>query len=113
MYKYSIIIPSLNEEVFISSVLVHLQKFAEDLEIIISDGSSTDNTAKIAESLGAKVCCGKKGKGMQMNRAAKISSGEVLIFLHADTFLPDNAFNLIKKILRLLEWSLILSLKKR
>jgi len=97
MYKYSIIIPSLNEEKFLPGVLIHIKKFTEEMEIILSDGGSTDNTIKIAESLGAKVCSGKKGKGLQMNRAAQISNGEVLIFLHVDTFLPDDAFYLISE----------------
>ncbi len=97
MYKYSIIIPTLNEEKFLPRVLTNLQKFTEELEIIISDGGSTDNTIKIAENLGAKVCSSKKGKGMQMNKAAQSSNGEVLIFLHADTFLPDDALYLINK----------------
>ena len=47
--------------------------------------------------MGAKVCNSKKGKGMQMNRAAQSSKGEVVIFLHADTFLPDDALYLINK----------------
>jgi rSAM/selenodomain-associated transferase 2 len=97
MYKYSIIIPSLNEEKFLPQVLTNLQKFAEELEIILSDGGSTDNTTKIAENLGAKVYSGKKGKGMQMNKAAQNSIGEILIFLHADTYLPDDALYLINK----------------
>ncbi len=97
MHKYSIIIPSLNEEKFLSAVLKNIKKFTEEIEIILSDGGSTDNTIKIAEKLGVKVCSGKKGKGVQMNRAAESSNGEVLIFLHADTFLPDDAFYLINK----------------
>jgi rSAM/selenodomain-associated transferase 2 len=97
MHKYSIIIPTLNEEEFLPRVLTNLQKFREEIEIIISDGGSTDNTIKIAENLGAKVCSSKKGKGMQMNRAVQSSNGEVLIFLHADTFLPDDALHLINK----------------
>jgi rSAM/selenodomain-associated transferase 2 len=97
MHKYSIIIPTLNEEEFLPRVLTNLQKFREEIEIIISDGGSTDNTIKIAENLGAKVCSSKKGKGMQMNRAVQSSNGEVLIFLHADTFLPDDTLYLINK----------------
>jgi len=97
MHKYSIIIPSLNEEKFLPAVLTHLQEFNEELEVILSDGGSTDNTIKIAEKLGVKVRSGKKGKGVQMNRAAESSNGEVLIFLHADTFLPDDALYLINK----------------
>jgi len=97
MHKYSIIIPSLNEEKFLPGVLKNIKKFTEMVEIIVSDGGSTDNTINIAEKLGVKVCRSKKGKGVQMNRAAESSNGEVLIFLHADTFLPDDAFYLINK----------------
>jgi len=97
MHKYSIIIPSLNEEKFLPAVLINIKKFTEEIEIILSDGGSTDNTIKIAEELNVKVCSSKKGKGVQMNRAAESSNGEVLIFLHADTFLPDDAFYLINK----------------
>ena len=97
MHKYSIIIPTINEEEFLPRVLTNLQKFSEEIEIIISDGGSTDNTVKNAEQFGVKLCAGNKGKGMQMNRAAQSSNGEVLIFLHADTFLPDDAFYLINK----------------
>jgi len=52
MYKYSIIIPSLNEEEFLPRVLTHLQKFNEEIEIIFSDGGSTDNTVIISEQFG-------------------------------------------------------------
>lgn len=97
MHKYSIIIPSLNEEKFLPKILKHLQKFTEDFEIILSDGGSTDNTVNIAKSFGVKICLGENGKGGQLNRAAKISSGKVLIFLHADTYLPADAFYLIDK----------------
>ncbi|RKY91980.1 MAG: hypothetical protein DRQ01_06885, partial [Ignavibacteriae bacterium] len=75
MHKYSIIIPSLNEEKFLPGVLKNIKKFTEMVEIIVSDGGSTDNTINIAEKLGVKVCRSKKGKGVQMNRAAKSSNG--------------------------------------
>lgn len=97
MQKCSIIIPTLNEEEFLPRVLTNLQKFTEEIEIIISDGGSTDDTIKIAETRGVKVCSGKKGRGMQMNRAVPSSNGEVLIFLHADTFLANDALSIINK----------------
>jgi rSAM/selenodomain-associated transferase 2 len=98
MQKFSIIIPTLNEEKFLPRVLTHLQKFSEEIEVIISDGGSTDDTIKIAEASGVKVCSGKKGRGTQMNKAVQSSNGEVLIFLHADTFLPDDALSLSNKL---------------
>jgi rSAM/selenodomain-associated transferase 2 len=97
MHTFSIIIPTLNEEKCLSRVLKHLSKFNDDIEIIISDGKSIDETIKTAEDNNAKVFCGNRGKGVQLNRGAAGSSGEVLILLHADTFLPDNAISLIKE----------------
>lgn len=97
MYKYSVIIPTLNEEEYLPSVLEHLKNIDEDFEIIVADGGSRDDTLNTAEDFNVKICKGEKGKGLQLNNGAKCSSGKVLIFLHADTFLPDNAFNLINE----------------
>ena len=99
MSKYSVIIPTLNEEKYLPPVLEHLKKFDEDLEIIIADGGSEDTTVKIAERFNVKVCRSEKGKGIQLNNGAGCAKGAVLIFLHADTFLPLNAFSLINEYL--------------
>ena len=99
MSKYSVIIPTLNEEKYLPPVLEHLKKFDEDLEIIIADGGSEDTTVKIAERFNVKVCRSEKGKGIQLNNGAGCAKGAVLIFLHADTFLPVNAFSLINEYL--------------
>lgn len=96
MTLYSIIIPTLNEEENIGKVLQHLNLFNEDIEIIIADGGSTDNTINIAESFNIKICKSPPGKGIQLNEGTKYANGKILIYLHADTFLPQNAFNLIK-----------------
>jgi rSAM/selenodomain-associated transferase 2 len=97
MYKYSIIIPTLNEEKFLPLLLKQSEQFNEDFEIIIADGGSKDNTLKTADDFDVKICRGEKGKGLQLNNGAKCSSGKVLIFLHADTFLPADAFNVISE----------------
>lgn len=99
MHTYSIIIPTLNEERYLPSVLDHLINLDGDLEIIIADGGSKDNTVKVAESFNVKVCKSDKGKGIQLNNGAGCATGEILIFLHADTFLPQNAFSLINEYL--------------
>lgn len=87
----SIIIPTYNEE----ESLPHLIKFLkaydvdEESEIIISDGGSNDNTISIAEGLGVKVVSSpQKGRASQMNFGASKASGDILYFLHADTFPP-------------------------
>jgi len=99
MSKYSVIIPTLNEEKYLPAVLEHLINIDEDIEIIIADGGSVDSTVKIAERFNVKVCRSEKGKGIQLNNGAVCATGAVLIFLHADTFLPANAFSLINEYL--------------
>lgn len=96
--KYSIIIPTLNEEYFLGQNLRKLKSFNRDVEIIISDSGSSDRTIDIAQSFNAKIVTSEKGRGIQLNAGAKIASGEIFIFLHADTYLPDNALELIDKL---------------
>jgi rSAM/selenodomain-associated transferase 2/rSAM/selenodomain-associated transferase 1 len=87
--KISIIIPALNEAAHITKTLSHLKQMAR-FEVIVVDGGSTDETAKLAESLGAKVIEAQPCKAIQMNAGAAAAVGEVLVFLHADTLLPIN-----------------------
>lgn len=95
--KYSIVIPTLNEEIFLKKNLDSLRTFKRDLEIIVSDGGSTDNTLDVCKGYKVKIINSLKGRGIQLNDGAKEASGNILIFLHADTFLPENAFDLLDK----------------
>ena len=95
--NFSIIIPTLNEEKTIESCLSALQPLRSNCEIIIVDGGSTDNTRVIAKSQADKVVSSDKGRARQMNNGARYASGNVLIFLHADTSLPENALQLIQQ----------------
>ncbi|OYV18915.1 MAG: hypothetical protein CG438_941 [Methylococcaceae bacterium NSP1-1] len=95
--NFSIIIPTLNEEKTIESCLSALQPLRSNCEIIIVDGGSTDNTIVIAGTLADKVVSSDKGRARQMNNGARYASGNVLIFLHADTSLPENALQLIQQ----------------
>jgi len=94
--KFSIIIPTLNEEKIIQSRLSALQKLKPECEIIIADGGSHDNTLALAGLYADKVVSSEPGRGIQMNNGARHATGDVLLFLHADTVLPDNALPLIK-----------------
>lgn len=87
----SVIVPVLNEEKSIGATLVALMALAP-YEIIIVDGGSTDRTRTIAEQYGISVVASERGRARQMNRGARQASGEVLLFLHADTSLPSSAF---------------------
>ncbi|MDC6351209.1 TIGR04283 family arsenosugar biosynthesis glycosyltransferase [Zeaxanthinibacter sp. PT1] len=89
----SIIIPVLNESEVIPALLCHLNEASSgnlNLEIIVVDGGSTDATAKVAHSLGAKVITAPKGRAAQMNTGARASLGGILYFLHADTLPPKD-----------------------
>ena len=95
--NFSIIIPTLNEEKTIEACLLALQPLRNNCEIIIVDGGSADNTRVVAESLVDKVITSEKGRARQMNNSARQANGDILIFLHADTSLPENALPLIQQ----------------
>jgi rSAM/selenodomain-associated transferase 2 len=60
------------------------------VEVILVDGGSRDGTADLARSQGAKVLTAVPSKAAQMNAGAEAATGDILLFLHADTRLPDN-----------------------
>lgn len=82
--KMSIVIPTLNEEKQLPLLLEKLVQL-EDMEIIVSDGGSTDQTVPIAERFNVRVVHSTGGRGVQLNHGAESSTGEILLFLHADT----------------------------
>jgi rSAM/selenodomain-associated transferase 2 len=86
----SIIIPVLNEEAHLGSCIEAIKQYDDSCEIIIADGGSSDRTIEIAESSqGVKVVTTRKGRGLQMNAGAFSATGDILLFLHADTTLED------------------------
>ncbi len=95
---FSIIIPALNEAPQIGRQMKHLMAATgpnQDVEIIVADGGSQDETVAIACSLGASIIASPPGRAAQMNAAARAAQGDVLLFLHADTALPDHFLALI------------------
>lgn len=95
--RFSIIVPVLNEAAVIENLLVHLTGLCtqHDCELLIVDGGSTDETVAIAERYGC-VIHSPRGRATQMNAGAKVASGDILLFLHADTILPHDAFTAIE-----------------
>lgn len=95
--RFSIIVPVLNEEAVIEKQLARLAEQCThyDCEVLIVDGGSSDSTASIAERYG-RVISAPKGRATQMNAGAAVASGDVYIFLHADTQLPNNALPAIE-----------------
>lgn len=100
--KFSIIIPTLNEEKTIASCLLALQPLRGNCEIIIVDASNTPPVAPAA--LADKIISSVKGRARQMNIGASHASGDILIFLHADTYLPEHALQLIEQHLGNKQW---------
>jgi len=84
----SVIIPSFNEERRIRACIESAQRI-NPLEVIVVDGGSTDRTCEIAQEAGAIVVRSSKGRGIQMNKGASFAKGKVLLFLHADTIMPE------------------------
>jgi rSAM/selenodomain-associated transferase 2 len=70
--------------------------FRSHIEIIIVDGGSQDQTLLIAKSLNVQVIISPPGRANQMNAGAMAASGEILLFLHADTRLPTNFEQMIR-----------------
>ncbi|MCC9138184.1 TIGR04283 family arsenosugar biosynthesis glycosyltransferase [Pontibacter silvestris] len=88
----SIVIPTYNEAAVIGKLLQYLlQHTSRSAEVIVADGGSSDATQAIAVKLGVRVLpCKRKGRGTQMNQGAAAATGNVLYFLHADTFPPTD-----------------------
>ena len=95
----SVIVPVLDEEKSIAATLDALQALAP-FEIIVVDGGSSDRTPEIVASFPVKIITSERGRARQMNRGAREASGEVLLFLHADSRLPSSALNDINVALR-------------
>jgi len=100
----SVIIPTLNEERTIMAALTHTASLGFD-ELIVVDGGSTDETPALVESYRLSTqssalspvqwLTAPCGRARQMNEGAKTSRGEILLFLHADAQLPDDAKTMI------------------
>jgi hypothetical protein len=83
----SVVVPTLNEELRIEQTLGRVIG-DPDVEVIVADGGSHDATTDIARRMGATVVSANAGRGRQMNAGAAVSSGDTLLFLHADTLVP-------------------------
>lgn len=92
----AVVIPVLNEESTIVQTLRQTGTLGFD-EIVVVDGGSTDRTRAEADALGvARVVISQRGRARQMNEGARKCHGDVLLFLHADTCLPDCARRVIE-----------------
>lgn len=98
--RLAIVIPALNEAVNLSRLLPDLARGCPGVEIVVVDGGSRDDTAAVVARLpGPRLLESARGRAVQMNHGAREAGGDTLLFLHADTRLPDGAARAIEQTL--------------
>jgi rSAM/selenodomain-associated transferase 2 len=98
MSRISIIIPVLNESVNVRRAIESTMP-SENVEVIVVDGGSTDDTCQVAQASGARVIASAAGRSRQMNLGAAAATGDILLFLHGDSRLPVGFDQLIRQIM--------------
>jgi rSAM/selenodomain-associated transferase 2 len=94
--RLTIVIPVLDEAAIIAASLQALAPLrARGAEVIVVDGGSSDGSAALAQPFADRVIAGPRNRGAALNAGAALGSGDVFVFLHADTTLPQNADTLI------------------
>jgi len=97
--RISVVIPALNEEELIRRAVTSSWDAGAD-EVLVVDGNSQDQTAEHASSCGAQVISGPVGRAVQQNLGAENSSGDVLLFLHADNWLDAAVGNQLRECMK-------------
>ena len=96
--KLSVVMPVLDEAAGIAATLRTLAPLrARGHEVVVVDGGSADATVVLASTAADRVIQGPRGRARQMNAGAAVAQGDVLLFLHADTVLPDAADSAIEQ----------------
>ena len=101
--KISIIVPTFNEELVLENTLTQIQQLSPH-EVIISDGGSDDETCNIANRFSRHVITGSSGRAAQMNAGAAVATGDILLFLHADSRLEKKSYQTMLKAMANPKW---------
>lgn len=96
----SVVIPALQEAAVIEFAVRRALAQVPRPEVIVADGGSRDGTPELAARAGARVVSSPRGRGLQMNRGAKVATGGVLVFLHADCWLEPLALAAAERVLQ-------------
>jgi rSAM/selenodomain-associated transferase 2 len=96
--RISVVIPARNEQDSIAATIDQFQQ-ASVHEVIVADGDSHDRTREIASDCGAAVIRSAPGRGRQQNLGAAAATGDILLFLHADTVLPPGFQRHVREVL--------------
>lgn len=97
--RISVIVPTLNERVCLAATLDAVALSASD-ELIVVDAGSSDATPDIARRYTSKVYQGPRGRAQQMNHGARHAGGDIFLFLHADTLLPADGLDAVRRALQ-------------
>jgi rSAM/selenodomain-associated transferase 2 len=98
--RLAIVIPALDEAANLSRLLPDLARGCPGADIVVVDGGSGDDTAAVVARLpGPRLLESARGRAVQMNHGARATGGDTLLFLHADTRLPDGAARAIEQTL--------------
>lgn len=101
--KVSIIVPTLNEELVLEKTLTQFQQLSPH-ELIVSDGGSDDDTRNIAGRFSHRVITGSAGRALQMNVGADEATGDILLFLHADSRIEPESYRKMLEYMKNPKW---------
>ena len=90
----SVIIPTLNEESLVENAI---RSAANADQVIVVDGGSRDQSVSLAKQAGAIVIESEQGRGEQLRKGAEVATGDVLLFLHADSWLGELAIQQLRE----------------
>lgn len=98
--EFSVIVPTLDEEARLDETLRRAKSaLGPEAEVIVVDGGSRDRTREIAANRG-RVLSTRANRGAQLAAGARAATGEILVFVHADTWLPDDGASAIRAAMR-------------
>ncbi len=93
--KVSVVVPMLDEAAVLPAMLAHVGGIGAD-EVVFVDGGSRDGSVELARRAGIEVIGASRGRARQMNAGAGATHGDILLFLHVDTFLPAGALDAVR-----------------
>ena len=93
--RLAIVIPTLDEGASLPATLERALAMAD--QVVVADGGSRDDTREIAARMGARVTISTAGRGIQLNAGARATDADIVLFLHADTRLPDDAHRFVRR----------------
>ena len=97
--KISVIIPTLNEALILDQTLTEIDRHCPH-EVIVADGGSSDETLDIAAKFTVRTVTGPPGRALQMNAGAGTATGDLLLFLHADSRMTSDSFNKMAEVMK-------------